>query len=375
MHLLTLAAIRISAVQEDRETDRMIAEALGKLKAKKASDKGGFMQEILVERSHSLQSAFSRAVDIGIRDIMHPYDVSPEDSEYLEFDDWTERLREEYENGTMDCIRLPQGKIVGLYGEVLRGSFVVRNGRVFQRTAGPLHHEKRTKRAKRMEALLSYPYRKQYKDFKDYVENEYGFPYEEEYQGYGYYYNPAARWDWFSIGGRWPEMFLVKNTCTEYSLGERRGDIADGGPEAPEGYRWVCAARKKDIAWEKVREWRNRKAAERLHSLGRMFLSGEADDGFRGEIEKDGITCGGEYIYRKGDIPEAYLDRFGIPGEWKYPIEVYDIVDVGQWMGRNDIVNGSASDKDSLQDWHGYVDDYIDHLDDETVLAGIDYHI
>jgi hypothetical protein len=33
MHLLTLAAIRISSVQEDR----MIAEALGKLKAKKAS--------------------------------------------------------------------------------------------------------------------------------------------------------------------------------------------------------------------------------------------------------------------------------------------------------------------------------------------------
>lgn len=37
VHLLTLAAIRISAVQEDRESDRMIAEALGKLKAKKAS--------------------------------------------------------------------------------------------------------------------------------------------------------------------------------------------------------------------------------------------------------------------------------------------------------------------------------------------------
>ena len=27
----------------------------------------------------------------------------------------------------------------------------------------------------------------------------------------GYYYNPDARWDWFSIGDRWVGLIRIKN--------------------------------------------------------------------------------------------------------------------------------------------------------------------
>ena len=81
----------------------------------------------------------------GISELMYPYCASLEDPEYLEFDNRTERLREEYE-AAVDCIRLPQGTIVEQYGDPLWGRFVVRDGKVFQRDAGPLHHEKRTRK-------------------------------------------------------------------------------------------------------------------------------------------------------------------------------------------------------------------------------------
>ena len=60
---------------------------------------------------------------------------------------------------------------------------MIRNGKVFQREAGPLKHEKRTKRAKRMRALPDYPRKKLYASFADYAENGRGFSYDEEHGG------------------------------------------------------------------------------------------------------------------------------------------------------------------------------------------------
>jgi len=61
-------------------------------------------------------------------------------------------------------------------------------------------------------------------------------------------------YDWCVIGGRWPRRFLVKESCKEYSIGERSWDDIDRKIDAPEGYFWVAAARKKDIEWQAMRE-------------------------------------------------------------------------------------------------------------------------
>lgn len=220
MHFLTLAALEISQIQEDKELDNQIAEALKELELQKQIETKNFMLDFAIGRCQNLQSSFSRAVNDGVSELMYPYCESLEDPEYLEFEDRTEKLREEYEDA-VDCIKLPQGTVVEQYGDPLWGRFVVRDGKVFQRDAGSLHHEKRTKKAKRMVALPNYPRKKLYKSFEKYAEERCGFSFDEKHQGYGYYYNPNAIWDWYSIGGRWPEMFLVKDDCTEYSIGER----------------------------------------------------------------------------------------------------------------------------------------------------------
>lgn len=374
MHFLTLAAVEIPEVQEDKETDKQVAEKLEKLKLQKQLATKNHMLDFAIEKFHSLQSAFSRAVVNSISDMMYPYCASMEDPEYLEFSDRTETLREEYES-TVDCIKLPQGTIVEQYGTPLWGRFSIRDGKVFQRDAGPLHHEKRTKRAKRMVALPDYPCKKLYKSFKEYAEEKCGCSFDEKHQGYGYYYNPNAMWDWYSIGGRWPEMFLVKETCKEYSIGERSWCSTDRESEAPEGYIWVCAARKKDIAWEEMRNWRNRKAKEQFDKFERMFLTGKTDSDFHGEIVPDGILHWGRYIYHNGDTLEAYLEEYGIPSDWRYPVYVHDIVDADQWLSKEDSVLDSESGKYVPVDWRSYIDDYIDDVDDDTVLVAVDYHI
>ena len=374
MHFLTLAILEIPEVREDKELDKQIVEALKELELQKQIETKNFMLDFTIGRFQNLQSSFSRAVNDGVSELMYPYCESLEDPEYLEFEDRTEKLREEYES-VVDCIKLPQGTIVEQYGDPLWGRFVVRDGKVFQRDAGSLHHEKRTKKAKRMVALPNYPRKKLYKSFEKYAEERCGFSFDEKHQGYGYYYNPNAIWDWYSIGGRWPEMFLVKDACTEYSIGERSWCNSDRKSEAPEGYRWVCAARKKDIAWDAMRDWRNQKAAERFHKLEQMFLAGKTDPDFHGEIVPDGVMHWGELVYRKGSTLEEYLEGYGIPGSWKYPVGSHDIVDEGQWLSKDDSVLDAESEKYVPVDWRSCIDGYIDDVDEDTVLVAVDYHM
>lgn len=374
MHFLTLAILEIPEVREDKELDKQIVEALKELELQKQIETKNFMLDFTIGRFQNLQSSFSRAVNDGVSELMYPYCESLEDPEYLEFEDRTEKLREEYES-VVDCIKLPQGTIVEQYGDPLWGRFVVRDGKVFQRDAGSLHHEKRTKKAKRMVALPNYPRKKLYKSFEKYAEERCGFSFDEKHQGYGYYYNPNAIWDWYSIGGRWPEMFLVKDACTEYSIGERSWCNSDRKSEAPEGYRWVCAARKKDIAWDAMRDWRNQKAAERFHKLEQMFLAGKTDPDFHGEIVPDGVMHWGELVYRKDSTLEEYLEEYGIPGCWKYPVGSHDIMDEGQWLSVEDSVQDLGTGSYAPVDWRSCIDGYIDDMDEDMVLVSVDYHI
>lgn len=374
MHFLTLAILEIPEIREDKELDKQIVEALKELELQKQIETKNFMLDFTIGRFQNLQSSFSRAVNDGVSELMYPYCESLEDPEYLEFEDRTEKLREEYES-VVDCIKLPQGTIVEQYGDPLWGRFVVRDGKVFQRDAGSLHHEKRTKKAKRMVALPNYPRKKLYKSFEKYAEERCGFSFDEKHQGYGYYYNPNAIWDWYSIGGRWPEMFLVKDACTEYSIGERSWCNSDRKSEAPEGYRWVCAARKKDIAWDAMRDWRNQKAAERFHKLEQMFLAGKTDPDFHGEIVPDGVMHWGELVYRKDSTLEEYLEEYGIPGCWKYPVGSHDIVDEGQWLSVEDSVQDPGTGSYAPVDWRSCIDGYIDDMDEDMVLVSVDYHI
>lgn len=74
-----------------------------------------------------------------------------------------------------------------------------------------------------------------YPSLRQYAEDYCGYTFDSKTNTYGYYCNPNAFWDWYSIGGRWPFQFLVRDTAERIN-GERSWGNEDAVCEAPEGY-------------------------------------------------------------------------------------------------------------------------------------------
>lgn len=104
-----------------------------------------------------------------------------------------------------------------------------------------------------------------------------------------------------------------------------------------------------------------------------MFLDGKLEEGFYGQIVEDGIIFVDKYLYHKGETLENFLERFAVPDTWKYPLGVNDIVDADNWWEQDDLSCALSDNRNS--DWHTSIDEYIDNVDDDMVLVGVDYHI
>ena len=98
-----------------------------------------------------------------IDEIMEPFCENTENPDYLEFQAKDEEYRQKYETVKTDCVRMPNGSLLTVYDFAFRRHYTVKDGTIYQKASGPLHHEKRTKKAKRMTFLPDYPiYAKQY---------------------------------------------------------------------------------------------------------------------------------------------------------------------------------------------------------------------
>lgn len=103
-------------------------------------------------------------------------------------------------------------------------------------------------------------------------------------------------WDWYSIGGRWPEMFLVKIPARSIPLVKEAGAIQIERRNTG----WICGF----VPPEKISHGKRCGAGEirkqrALYKLEQMFLAGKTDSDFYGEIVPDGVIRWGRYVYRK----------------------------------------------------------------------------
>lgn len=50
---------------------------------------------------------------------------------------------------------------------------------------------------------------------EDWAEQYHGYAYSDVHDGWGYWHNPVAKWDWYEIGGRWSGFFRTQDgrTC------------------------------------------------------------------------------------------------------------------------------------------------------------------
>ena len=241
MHFMTLAAVEIPGINEYGENARIEAEVISKEQDRQTPIKGKQDHE-----EAGLRDEFYRMVHDAVAEKMQEYYEGDTDPGRTKFCDCTERIVEGYE-GTVDCLKLPQGTIVLDFESPYENRFVIRDGKVFESDAGPVHQLRRTKRAKRIRALTGYPLKKIYPDIYRFSVEWFGIEYIEKENAFGYYANPNGIWDWYEIGGRWPYLLLVRDTCREYFAGQISWTWSDETVDPPKGYRWTSGARMKDI--------------------------------------------------------------------------------------------------------------------------------
>lgn len=249
------------------------------------------------------------------------------------------------------------------------------DGKVYRRRFGPLHHRKQTKKSKRYLALPNYPFRKLFPTAETFMTEYWGCVAEEGTGRYGYYFNPNGEWDWWQIGGRWPFRFLVKDDCDVTVAGEPSYLFKEPPKcDAPEGYRWVAGARKRDIAWNIMREFIRNQCAAQFHQCKEWFKAGKIPQEHAGVIRlaPDGILSWRNYLYREGEDLEHHLFSLGLSDQHLYPINTFAYVDADGWNDKS--WKTSDSDEEACQAWFKAVAEFIDKQPDDALLVSVDCH-
>jgi len=309
--------------------------------------------------------------------LMEPFQEGTQDMAYLAFEGHGEEVSNEFAKSTMDCIKLPGGKIVPWYHRDV-SRFEIKGGQVYQKKASPLQHAMRTKKAKKMHALPEYPLRKLFASLKEYAEEYHGYTFDEEQQAYGYYCNPNAFWDWFVIGGRWPFQFLVKESCDSAVYAEGCCGNENAKRPAPEGYWWAAGARKRDIEWDVMRAHCVEAFTKRLSELEQWFRGGvrPADDDHFADITEEGIRSWSHMLYYKDETLEQYLERHELGPDCKYPVNAFSYVHDGTYYSQGDMGWFGLSSNDKPDDvWRSMMQDFLANVPEDNFIVLLDCHI
>ncbi len=313
-----------------------------------------------------------------IDEIMEPFSENTENPDYLEFQNKEEEYRQAYETQTVDCIRMANGSLLTIYDSNFHRRYTIKDGAIYQKESGSLHHEKRTKKAKKMTFLPDYPLKKVFRKYKDYMEDYCGYIYNENEDAYGYYINPNSFYDWYEIGGRWPYTFLVRSDCASAIGGEKSWFNKDSEPPyAPDGYKWTAGARKKDIAWDVMKQIGIQEQTELFRTLEDCFKSGKAlENYFYAQITDEGILDWQSYLYKAGETLEQYLGRHNLGSDCQYPCSPYGFVHDAEYCSRGDMgwFGISTNEKEDVV-WRDTVQHYLEGLPEDSWLVSLDCHV
>lgn len=207
-----------------------------------------------------------------------------------------------------------------------------------------------TEKAKFLEEKSIY-----YSNAKQWVEDWHGYGFNEKEQAYGYFCNPNAKWDWFSIGGRWTGYFKPKENKTG-KLG-RPGVFKN---KANDGY--VDIIRKGDV------DWKSMKADNRKQALETWTKKLEKQNPKKptSDFESTFKPCSKEELEkRKNDFIRinSSSSTFAVIKDGKW----YERGQMGWWA--------CVSNEEDPDDWNKKFDELIDNLSDDTYLALVDCHI
>ena len=310
--------------------------------------------------------------------LMDPYDENATDPDCLEFVDCTQEVKKDYETGTVICVKTPDGRLLSEFDRELYGKFEIRDGTIVQCRSGQLHHPRRSRKAKKYKVLTDHLLKKLFPTLEAYAE-DFGYSHEAASGRYGYYRNPSAKWDWYTVGGRWDFRFLVKEDC-QTDIRRRYSGIWEEreAPPAPTGYRWTCGARKKDIQWDVMREIALTEAKARYARCKAWFEQGEiiGIDYPLLRVTEEGIRDWDQLVYVKGETLDAYLTRIGMPKQDDYLCSFYAAVTEDGWASIGEMGwFGISDDQMDERAWHDQLQTILKDASEEAMLISVDCHI
>jgi hypothetical protein len=160
------------------------------------------------------------------------------------FNDLTEEYTQEYETETMEIVEFADGRRFSKYDKALEQ---------YWKRACKFGHSSEDKLVLPPDAKLkTIPFKDFYPTFEKFADEWHGAE-PDEGGRYGYWYNPQAKWDWYKLGGRWPNFLPLKNGKTANKA--IWGDIDADKLETPSGFlkdgHWQDDDDKDEEEWER----------------------------------------------------------------------------------------------------------------------------
>ena len=139
MHYNIYLAEKIPAIEENKKESLEVLAEIDRLKpdAAKKEFKENWNARYGIKFLTSRLTSFAREVSDSVCRRLEPFRQDTDDPQYLQFDDMTEELKDEYKNGTTTKVKLPNGTYLEPYLN-LDGGYTVYNGKVYKSEFGQL---------------------------------------------------------------------------------------------------------------------------------------------------------------------------------------------------------------------------------------------
>lgn len=243
---------------------------------------------------------------------------------------------------------------------------------------------------------------KEYESAREFAEEWNGYCLNKEGTAYGYYRNPNAKWDWYSIGGRWSGFFKLKPGRTgkvgEKGLGSKTTkfgyvdsaylrDIDIEGMREEEGekariyYRDVetifgGSIPKIDIFWDDIV---NEESYSHLSAQEKRDLYWNQKSNLKLlEIRKSEKLTKDQrdvVFWLKLDDVQISIEEY-VNNAKRKAIQPYAVLKDGEWYERGEMGwFGISNNEKNPDDWEEEFNELLNNLPEDTLLTIVDCHI
>lgn len=318
--------------------------------------------------SHFTVAVFSDGTK-SVEELLAPYqenNMGDCPKKYLKFISESEENRKIWENETTEKVRLLDGSLVWpwdniLYRPITKAMYEAFNQDNTKRTRKSGFGSDEQYYVEDLQSLgaekINIPFKELYPTFKEYMEDFIQTSFDEEEQDYGYWENPNAKWDYWTIGGRWKGFLKAKDG--------QKGEASLVMPIRDKQGRYA-QAKVKDIDFEPD-------AVEYQKNIRWWEVVIEDAPLKQGEDKKDFLS-----LYKKEYLIAKYKNKELFARIQSSVITYAVVMPDGTWYQKGQMgwFGCSSETPDASFEWDmRFKENFIDKADPEWILTIVDCHI